>query len=107
MKIEKALQAPIIFFRKLVPGCITGTLLLNKNQCSGFIKFASPQKNPKHSLRAESAWQPFFGPRKEFCLLKDGKRYYNQWRGLSEDNFKVKRSIETAFSVASKESASF
>jgi hypothetical protein len=110
MKIEKALQAPIIiFFRKVIPGCITGTLLLNKNQCSGFIKFASPQKNPKHSLRAESAWQPFFGPRKEFCLLKDGKRYYNQWRGLFEDNFKVKRSIEieTAFIVASKESASF
>jgi hypothetical protein len=110
MKIEKALQAPIIiFFRKLVPGCITGTLLPNKNQCSGFTKFASPQKKPKHSLRAESAWQPFFGPRKGFCLLKDGKRYYNQWRGLFEDNFKVERSIEieTAFIVASKESASF
>jgi hypothetical protein len=75
MKIEKALQAPITFFsRKVVPECITGTLLLNKNQCSAFIKFASPQKNPKHSLRAESAWQPFFGPRKGFCLLKDGKK---------------------------------
>jgi hypothetical protein len=110
MKIEKALQAPIIiFFRKLVPGCITGTLLSNKNQCSGFTKFASPQKKPKHSLRAESAWQPFFEPRKGFCLLKDGKRYYNQWKGLFEDNFKVERSIEieTAFIVASKESASF
>jgi hypothetical protein len=109
MKIEKALQAPIIFFRKLVPGCITGTLLSNKNQCSGFTKFASPQKKPKHSLRAESAWQPFFGPRKGFCLLKDSKRYFNQWRSLFEDNLKVKRSIEieTAFIVASKESASF
>jgi hypothetical protein len=68
-------------------------------------KVRFPQKKPKHSLRAESAWQKFFGPRKGFCLLKDGKRYYNQWRGLFEDNLKVKRSIEieTAFIVAINE----
>jgi hypothetical protein len=68
-----------------------------------------PKKKPKYSLQAESAWQQFFGPRKGFCLLKDGKRCYNQWRGVFEDNLKVKRSIEieTAFIVASKESASF
>jgi hypothetical protein len=109
MKIEKLYKPLLFFFRKLVPGCITGTLLPNKNQCSGFTKFASPQKKPKHSLRAESAWQPFFGPSKGFCILKYGKRYYNQWRGLFEDNLKVKRSIEieTAFIVASKESDPF
>jgi hypothetical protein len=45
MKIEKALQAPINFFRKLIPGCITGTLLPNKHQC--ITKFAFPQKKAK------------------------------------------------------------
>jgi hypothetical protein len=48
MKIEKALQAPIIiFFRKLVPGCITGTLLPNKNQCSWVHKVRFPPKKAK------------------------------------------------------------
>jgi hypothetical protein len=67
-------------------------------------KVRFPPKKAK-TQSSGGAWQPFFGPSKGFCILKDGKRYYNQWRGLFEDNLKVKRSIEieTAFIVASKE----
>jgi hypothetical protein len=68
-----------------------------------------PPKKSQNTVFGRKAHGNHFGPRKGFCLLKDGKRYYNQWRGLFEDNLKVKRSIEieTAFIVASKESASF
>jgi hypothetical protein len=109
VKIEKVLQAPIIFFPQIGTGVYHWNPPTKEESMQWVHKVRFPPKKPKHSLRAESAWQPFFGPRKGFCLLKDGKRYFNQWRGLCEDNLKVKRSteIETAFIVASNASASF
>jgi hypothetical protein len=110
MKIEKALQAPIIFFPQIGTGVYHWNPPTKQESMRWVHKVRfPPKKKPKHSLRAESTWQPFFGPRKGFYILKDGKRYYNQWRGLFEDNLKVKRSIEieTAFIVASKESDPF
>jgi hypothetical protein len=67
IKIEKDLQAPIIFFP---PNWYWGVSLEPSYQTRinavGSQSSLPPKKKPKHSLLAESAWQPFFGPRKAY-----------------------------------------
>jgi hypothetical protein len=106
-KLKKIYKPLLFFFPQIGTGVYHWNPPTKQESMQWVHKVRFPPKKAKTQSSGGKRMATIFWA--EEGLLKDGKRYYNQWRGLFEDNLKVKRSIEieTAFIVASKKSVSF